>query len=125
MIGRQSPSAVTWKLTHEKPVKLRSAPWPWKTMGRPNSPPPELLENRVRSTHVTVNPTFVPAHWHSMAMRLRATQAKELLRQNTQLFLLTDPASRQQTLKSPLLAATLADVVGLQQVCTGLRYAVC
>jgi len=38
-------------------------------MGRPNSPPPELLKHKVLSCGLEVNPTIVPTGWHEMVIR--------------------------------------------------------
>jgi hypothetical protein len=38
-------------------------------LGRPNSPPPELLTFKVRAGPESVNATFVPRVWHEMAIR--------------------------------------------------------
>ena len=44
----------------ETAPKLRSAPRLFRVMGRPNSPPPELLNAKVRFLAWDVNPPFVP-----------------------------------------------------------------
>jgi|ERR1700674_290709 len=53
---RAAPSSAGGKVSQ----KIRSAPWLFRVMGRPNSPPPELLNHRVRFAPLDVNPTFVP-----------------------------------------------------------------
>jgi len=50
----------------EAPNKKR--PRLLRAMGRPNSPPPELLKHKVLCCHPDVNPTLVPTGWHETAI---------------------------------------------------------
>jgi hypothetical protein len=47
-----------WSGTNGTPNKKR--PELFRVTGRPNSPPPELLTDKIRFFRVAVNPTFVP-----------------------------------------------------------------
>jgi len=50
------------KPTNKKRPKLS------RVMGRPNSPPPGLLTEKIRPIRRSVNSTFVPISWHEQAM---------------------------------------------------------
>jgi hypothetical protein len=42
-------------------TQIKSAPQLFRVVRRPNSPPPELLNHRIFSPLLDVNPTLVPA----------------------------------------------------------------
>ena len=61
----------------EAPNKKR--PRLLRAMGRPNSPPPELLKHKVLCCHPDVNPTLVPTGWHETAiLPVHRLQPKDL-----------------------------------------------
>jgi len=58
------------KGTSVKKPPNKKRPRPLRVMGRPNSPPPELLKHKVLFCGPSVNPTIVPTCWHETAIRL-------------------------------------------------------
>ena len=49
--------------------KLRSVPKLFRVLGRPNSPPPELLENQINSSSRRCEFHFGARQWHDTAKR--------------------------------------------------------